>query len=243
MKEKERVKFYFAKLKTVSWFLLLIYTTCVLTFHFLWNGFVNYYDIRKTVPLILFFYAQVSINFKFRKYLHVIGFATILLFSIFSYRWDWCGGWIWLQSKIGLTWRSWVYIEYIAFGMIYLELLARRLKHDFQALAYTVFLLSIVGFMYEIPVYHSYANPQFFSISSPFFFRTSIIGLCIVCWKLGWKTFSQLRVQIALIFLSIFYLFHFLNPFFAFPYYGFIVRIPTLLFWAFAVYCMKEVES
>lgn len=208
---------------------------------------ISYFDLRKSIPLALFFFSLWrSPQVKFRKYVYVVGIIVFVGFILIRDFWDWGGGWILMRDFIGLTWRHWVFVEYGIFAMIYLELFSRKIDSEFRALAYTVLLLPVVGLMYEFPTYHLYPNPELISAGCPFLIRSSVIGLILIAWKYGVASFKQKPVLILCGLLSLYYIFHALNPSYAWdlgrgqPHlFGWIVRLPTLLFWVGMLYFWK----
>jgi len=226
-------------LKTFIPFYLGLFTL----FHFIVQLIIvkrlDYFDVRKSIPLVLFFFSTIfKPKWKFRKYLYAVTIITLTSLFIVRDFWDWGGGWIAMRDLFGLAWRHWVFLEYGVFGMIYLELFSRKIDSELRALSYMVMLLPVVGLMYEFPTYHLYEEPEWFSIGCPFLIRSSVIGLVLLSWKIGWISWKQKPILILCILLSLFYIFHALNPFFAWdlgsgqPHlFGWIVRLPTLLFW------------
>lgn len=227
-------------LKELLPFYLGLYIIIKLGFQLATFKWLNYYDLRQSLPLMLFFFSLcLKTKIKIRKYLYLIGASTIL--GIILLR---VGGYfdrLLIKSVTGMPWGYWIYIEYGMFAMIYVELFSRKTETEFRALAYTMLLLPVIGLMYEFPNLFTNITRQWFSLGTPFFIRSSVVGLALIVWKYGYSSFKQKRVLVLCLLLASFYLFLSLNSTINMDErpYRYLVRLPTLTFWAVMIYFWK----
>lgn len=197
---------------------------------------LNYYNLRAVIPLMVFFgskLAPAKLNFK-QLHRGLVYSATLIL---------------WVLNTVSpfiqiFPWHPerFVGLEYVVFAIAFFEVLHRKLGDAIESFAYTLMLLLVVGFTYELPV--GYSKLIIFSLSYPLIIRSSIIILFPVCFKLGVRTFLKPTTLITLFCLGSFCVFFHFNPHFhAGVHAPWLPRLPTFFFWLVATLNMGSTPS
>jgi len=191
---------------------------------------LNYYMLRNSIPFIVFCLAYfIKFNVSFKRVYQSGAIIAIIGFLFLNSNYN-----AQLTKQImGLSWAYWVFIEYLVFSILFFEILAKKIRNNFQAFSYMLLLLPAIGFMYKLPIF----TLPTFSNWYPFYFPSSPIMLLFVCYKIGFSTFIKPIVFISL-FISILFgvYYYYFNPTLS----SWIVRLPTLVFWLIAILHMKN---
>ena len=225
----------FEAVKELLPFYLGLYVLCKFGFQIAVFKTVNYWMLRQSLPLAIFFFSlQSTTKKKFLNYVYILGISAIVGFMVVRNSLKHA-----LLPLIGYFAGYWICIEYIIFAMTYLVLFSRKTRNEVRAFAYTLLVLPVVGLMYEVPSIPYTPHRQWISTGPPFFIRSSVVGFVLMAWKYGYASWKQKKVLLLCTLLTVFYLFRMLHPtmkLLGFPY---TTRLSGFIFWVFMIYFWK----
>lgn len=130
-----------------------------------------------------------------------------------------------------VKWAFTIYLEYIFFGAMYLYFFRKKYTNDLKAIAYTLVLLQVVGFMYEIPWFFSNSF-RTITLDFPFIIRNQFFLMPLMFWKLGASLKKPVILGSGVLWVG-FLIFYGLNLHF-FP--SWIPRLPTFALFTLILY-------
>jgi len=191
---------------------------------------MTYWVLTKTLPLLLFSMSELfTIQLSFKKLYYTFALVMIGILLILRIQKQ-----LSFQDAFAFKFHYLPAIEYLAFSIIYFELFDRKLHNHFKSFAYTLMTISIVGLLYELPVF--YKETMFYHASYPFIINSRWIMLPLLTQKIGFSTFTKPTVLFAFTLWLLFSIYYGLNlnqP-------TWLPRLPTLLFMTIPITKMKE---
>lgn len=168
----------------------IIYPLIIENFGF-WYWFMYY--VPKFAPLLLAgVYLQKKVYAGFKQSLDnfswlciAVGVGCLITFLIM----DAAGG---FNLNISFGVYAWSYpavIEYAFFFVSIFMVARRKIKAAFPSLTISVFFISALGMIYELPVYHNFMVSYYQDWSYPFYFATAIFSLLFLTLQIhdsGW---------------------------------------------------------
>lgn len=197
----------------------------------------SFWILRQALALALYCFIQFKpVELRVKKPMYVGVICVVFIAFVVSFMGLTFGEAFW-------KWNYEPFVEYAVFSMVFMGLFNRKVKSEIKCLILTMMLLSIVGYMYEIPIYYVSVHEKvglLFHKSYPFIVHSRLFMGAILLKTIGLRVFRERIVLTSFLLwlaFSVFYGFYWK----VFP--QWLPRLPTLLFWLVPLVKMRRMRK